>query len=325
MQTKDFYNVDKELIKSKKIAFDYYKNNRNLNKLIHSTEDNFLKVKFQEWEKEFYTILLKEEKETLENQRSEILLSEKKSVDNINFNNFNKTKYTNSSSNNINKYKGINKSNNDFLYKTNSNLNDEKETYKGIYSFPLSNTINSYISNITSDNINSTIINNKNKKNKSELYLKETIDENVLDFDEMIDIEYPKHYDQKVIDPLLKELGMLLNENRELVKKGLDGRHKLSNDDFKLLLCALRIKKKHLNEVNTFSNEFKFDLKNVYCSDYTESDYLTNTFNDLKLSSNENRYFDYLNNINYAHESYKYEPETMIQNYINIDLEGIIK
>lgn len=99
------------------------------------------------------------------------------------------------------------------------------------------------------------------------------IEEEFLDLDEMVEMDFPKEYNPDISNILLKELGTMLNENRIVIFKKFEERererdkdrsNKMKNDDFRLLLCLLRLKKAELFETVPYYSNYKFELKDLY-------------------------------------------------------------
>jgi hypothetical protein len=229
-------DIEKLIDESKKAAFEYYKEHRNLNILYYNTNDKFLQKKLVDWQREFHQILKKDEKRNIKNE--------------IQFNTAKDDLYEN-------KYIQKTKSNKINAGKSTNKLPTSKIIHSSTlktHSFLLGNTLTSQLNATFGGKI-------KNEK-----------EEDFLDLDEMVEIEYPKEYNSEITEGLLKELGGMLQENRDAVKKGLDSRSKMSNDDFRLMLCALRLKKKALKEKNPYYCDKLFDLKEVYTSNVYEED-----------------------------------------------------
>lgn len=74
------------------------------------------------------------------------------------------------------------------------------------------------------------------------------MEEEYLFLDEMVNFEYPKEYESSRMDSLLENLGKSLMGDRLKISKNYGGNLKLANDQFRLLLWCLRLKKKFLYE-----------------------------------------------------------------------------
>ena len=229
----------------KKECFDYYRQHKNLNKILYSTTDKVLQKKFFEWQKEFHDIIQKEEKL---NQKQEIQ-NEDKLEQQGKANQLPKQKKINVTSHKSN----IN------LHKANSkHINEKKHSF------------------LIGSNVSSQMLTAFGVKVKQEL------EEEFLDLDEMVEMDFPKEYNSEVSEVLIKELGQMLNENREFKTKEsvkdlresyqMNDRNnnsnklgsKMKNDDFKLLLCLLRLKKKEFYEITPYYSSYKFDLRDLY-------------------------------------------------------------
>lgn len=219
------------LEESKNRAFEYYKEHRNLNSLYYSTNDKLLKSKINEWVKEFYYKLNKEEKKNKGN--TEIHFLPKEEFDHK----------INGKSAKMVKIPQTNK--------PNVKIPTTKSSFKDL------NKKHSYL-----------LVNNLSVQLQSTFgsKLKNEIEEEFLDLDEMVQVDYPKEYNPEVTESLLKDLGVCLQDNRESIKKSGDGKHKMTNDDFRLLLCCLRLKKESLFEKTPYYTKEKFELKDVYNS-----------------------------------------------------------
>ena len=231
-------DFEKKMEESKKAAFEYYKEHKNLNKIYYQTDDKFIQQSLDEWQKEFNINLKDEEKKNkkeIEFKSSSTDLENKQS----------KLKNVKVQTNKANQ-----QGKSPLSIQSNKDITQDKK-----YSMLISNN---YTQQFT------TILGTKPKQQDG--------DDDILDLDEMIEVDYPKEYNEDVSESLLKELGLLLNENRESIKKGQDGRSKLSNDDFRLLLCLLRLKKSYLKEKTPYYSNNNFYLKDIYTAKVEEKE-----------------------------------------------------
>jgi len=224
--------LDMKYEECKKAAFDYYKDNKNLNFLYYNTNDKQLQQKLLDWQQEFYEILVNEEKKNAKNENTnKEELEQAKNIQNNKTNKTSKSAYKNPV---------IGSSSLKSTIKSSSILDNKK------HSFLIGNNINSQLQLAFGSKI------------------KTEIEEEFLDLDEMVEMDFPKEYNPELFEILLKELGHLLNENRDSKMKGNDSKNRMKNDDFRLLLCLLRLKKAEMTEVKPYYSSHKFDLKDVY-------------------------------------------------------------
>lgn len=146
-----------------------------------------------------------------------------------------------------------------------------KQTLVGGFGF----TSDSKKSSMNSTNLNTPFT--FKSKNESE--------EDFFDLDEMVDMDFPKEYNYDLNENLLKELGLLLEDNREQRMKNIVGSNsnKFKNDDFRLLLCLLRLKKKETMETTPYYVDYKFDLKNVYTTNYIDDEMEESNINEVNV------------------------------------------
>jgi hypothetical protein len=212
---------------SKKAAFEYYKEHKNLNVIYYSTTDKNLQNKLINWQQEFHELIMLEEKK---NMKSEVTTKEEEPL-----------KSNTGKPNKSTKLIGTTHKNT--LHKNNKQFS-VSEPKK--HSFLIGNNVNSQLQLAFGSK------------------LKGELEEEFLDLDEMVEMDFPKEYNNDISNILLKELGQLLNENREAKSKGVDMKNKMKNDDFRLLLCLLRLKKADLQETCPYYSSYKLEIKDLY-------------------------------------------------------------
>ena len=219
----------------KKAAKEHYRKNKNLNIIYYNTTDKNLQIKLMDWQKEFHEEITQEERK---NNKQE---NESKEVNTIEVKNTKKN----------NKIIGSQK-----LQATTS-LKSITTSVKNTSSYYDTKKHSFLIGNNISSNLEYVL----GKKNRND------VEEEFLDLDEMVEMDFPKEYNPILTEMLFKELGQLLIHNRDqkmMVSNKLgEVKNKMKNDDFRLLLCLLRLKKAE-TEIQPYYSSQKFDLKDVY-------------------------------------------------------------
>lgn len=247
--------MEKLYEESKKAAFEYYKENKNLNVIYYSTNDKNLQMKLVKWQQEFHEIIMKEERKLMKNENLQNIYQEQELDKKNSKNKHPTTKFVGSKASNMN----ILKSSKQFSI---------SETKK--HSFLLGNNISSQLHLAFGSK------------------LKGVLEEEFLDLDEMVEMDYPKEHNPEISNMLLKELGSLLTDNREGKYKKSDSKTRMKNDDFRLLLCLLRLKKADTQEVVPYFSQYKFDLRDLYTTQVDpEEDELENLDELLSLVESE--------------------------------------
>lgn len=219
--------------------------------IYYSTTDKNLQQKLLEWQKEFRIILENKEKKNIKiesNNKEEIEVKDKKEL----------------------LPKKLGKQTSNF---TKVHSKQSKQTLVGGFGF-------------TDSKKTSYSTNSNNLVSPFGLKSKNETEEDFFDLDEMVDMDFPKEYNYDLNENLIKELGLLLEENREQRMKNISSSNanKFKNDDFRLLLCLLRLKKKETMETTPYYVDYKFDLKNVYTTNYNaEEDMEDSNINEVNV------------------------------------------